>query len=252
MRQAYYMGCSVGFADYLPFYQELGLARMSRAGLRELSGFNACFARADELSALVCRSDVSSVQFAVELHSSKDTIVGLLSIPILHLGQGCTVRARDGRRLSSPVSCVLKAAEEHYQADLTNMYIHVLPTLETLNKKFKNLEDMSMRFPGWRDRGFIRSTQGLSLLDYHDTEKIFDEHVEWQVLLRQAVLSSALQVFYDLNISAHTMRLSIADALQISQQQGGAGTNMGDLEAPNLGPQDVYIIMHRQQLDSFR
>jgi len=225
----------VGFSDRFAFYQRHGLVMPGEAGQRILQGFNAYFMPADERLALVCRSTMSTMQLAFELHDKAgQTVLGLSSVRMQDFSTPHVFYPTEKQgRLYSPVSQILSVAKQHYDIDPKRIYVHLFAARTEVKRRFKDQSDMDRRFPGWYAAGLI----------YNEHQRRPENSTNsfaptgWRIRLRAAMISSIAQAFHDLNIPGEHVHLSVPDDRRPMQK--GEFT-VGDPE--KLTEQDLYIV----------
>ena len=152
-------GNEVGFGDKLDEYREAGKLKENPGGWRELPGFNAFFARADEVPAIGSRlADCAHLEFEFK-DSEGRTVIGFEhgSRPNMR-GVSAYEFAIDGRPVSY-TEYVLTTAMRHYGADPDTLTVAIASSIRAENfaKHFDSMEAMENHLPGWYDAGFLRN-----------------------------------------------------------------------------------------------
>lgn len=243
---------AVGFADELPVYESKGFISTNKAGLKELAGYNACFARKEEVSALVCRGNMSTMQVAFELQGlDRQTVIGLFSMPMLRFERKRIFQretqedaARRQEKFRSPISLALKLACEHYGIDPKQVYVHLLSGVGAIQRSFGSWSDMRKRFPGWYEQGLIGRQSGSgrnpgeqALAHYTGTWPGCDG---WFVRMQTAMMTDIVRALQDLEIPPTYVSRPMSSLLTRAKQ----GFSVGDPEL-RLTAQDLYVVSSR-------
>lgn len=226
----------VGYADRLPFYIQQGLVQYQPGKWHESQGFNAFFARANELSALTCLGTLSTTQIAVELHDGQQSIIGILTATVKNFVRSQEFPVANRRPLQSYVSLALWRAAQHYNIDPKEIYVHLMQEPREAARRFKDQVAMTERFPGWFEEGLIYNQKEPY---WHTIQEKFPQQ-NWRVRLGVAALSDIAQAAYDLGPSAD-VHLSLPPPGRSASKQNKFSA--GDPEC-DRGTKDLYIVVH--------
>lgn len=150
-------GDEVGFGDQLEQYHEAGKIKDNPEGWRELPGFNAFFARADEVPAIGSRlADCAHFEFEFK-DSEGQTVIGFEHGTRTNMkGREAYAFEIDGRPVSY-TEYVLTTAMRHYDADPTSVRVRLSSSIRPENfvKHFDDPLAMEAHVPGWQEAGFL-------------------------------------------------------------------------------------------------
>lgn len=146
----------VGFGDELDSYREAGTLKDNPDGWQELPGFNAFFARAEEVPAIGSRlADCAHFEFEFKDRDGK-TVIGFEHGTRPNMaGSGAYKFEVDGEP-ASYTHHVLDQAIRHYGADPESFQIRLSSSIRPENfiKHFDSEEKMEGHIPGWYESGF--------------------------------------------------------------------------------------------------
>lgn len=147
---------SIGFADSLAAYKP----SQNPYGWQELTGFNAFFARTNEVGALGRRlADCADINFEFKDHDGK-TVFGFEHGTRTNMkGSSAYIFEKDGTKMSY-TEYVLRNAVEHYGADAESVRIRLAAAIaaEDFIFTFADEEKLEMVLPGWQADGFARNS----------------------------------------------------------------------------------------------
>ncbi|MDB5182095.1 MAG: hypothetical protein JWP13_858, partial [Candidatus Saccharibacteria bacterium] len=179
-------GNEVGFGDELDAYREAGKLKSNAEGWQELPGFNAFFARPEELPAIGSRlADCAHFEFEFT-DSEGRTVIGF------EHGTRDNMKGRGAYAFEideSPVTYteyVLTTALRHYGANPSSLRIRLSSSIrgENFKKHFDSREAMEAHIPGWLEAGFLANATNPR---WHEGEPVVKED-EWHADTRGMML----------------------------------------------------------------
>lgn len=222
----------VGFADEL---DEYGDALEHPYGWRELTGFNAFFAREGETDALGRRlADCADINFAFQDRDG-NTVFGFQHGTRTNMfGSSRFAFEKDGKKMSF-TEYVLREAIEHYGADPTTINIKLAAAIKGHNftKHFDGREKMEEHLPGWYDDGFVLN---VSNPDWQPGNPVVPEDT-WEADTRGMITRDIKEAMKNLGIpGAHLNAHSVIDP---GDSKGGHSSHQ--FAADYGDTRDLYI-----------
>lgn len=189
----------VGFGDRLAEYEKEGdLKQNSVGGWQELPGFNAFFARTEEVSALGRRlADCADVNFEFK-DADGNTVIGFEHGTRTNMfGRSAYPFERDGKKVSFTEYTVGQAID-HYGADPASIKIKLAAAIKGHNfqKHFDSREKMEGHLPGWYEDGFVTN---ISNPDWKEGDEIIAEDT-WEADTRSMIIRDITEAMQALGV----------------------------------------------------
>jgi hypothetical protein len=228
----------VGFGDQLARYQEEGRLKENPEGWSELPGFNAFFARADEVPAIGSRlADCAHFEFEFKDREGQ-TVIGFEhgTRPNMY-GPSAYAFETDGQPVSY-THHVLAKAVEHYGADSASFQIRLSSSIRAENfvKHFDSQEKMEAHIPGWFEAGFVRN---VSNPDWQPGDPVVPED-EWHADARGLILHDIYGAMRALGIPEN--QFMCEDMLDPADTNGEFSSHEKRNEFGDT--RDLYLIAH--------
>jgi hypothetical protein len=144
----------VGFYDQLENYG--GSAKTNSVGIRELTGYNAFFAKASEkvvLGAKLADCGFAAVEFKDQ---AGEGVVGFVHLTRLNLQGESKLEFEVGGKPAGCFEYFMHEALEHYGGDPSTIIVHLIAAIkgENFNYTFKDQSPEEL-FPGWLAQGLL-------------------------------------------------------------------------------------------------
>ncbi len=179
----------VGFYDQLESYGDA--VKTNSVGIRELPGYNAFFAKADEgvvLGARLADCGFASIEFKDNLG---EDVVGFVHLTRPNLqGESKLAFEVDGHPAGS-FEYFLHETIKHYGGDISNVKVHLIAAIKAENFQHTFKDEDGQRpedqFPGWIDQGLLKNKTnpewkpGDSISPDDIWEPQYREMLRWQI-----------------------------------------------------------------------
>lgn len=196
---------NVGFADSLDSYSKLG---DNPNGWKELPGFNAFFAREDEVKALGRRlADCADINFELE-DSEGNKVFGFEHGTRTNMfGSSEYAFQKDGKKMSF-TEYVMRQAIEHYGSDPADIKIKLAAAIQAHNftKHFDSQDKLDEHLPGWYEDGFVKN---ISKPDWRPGDPVVPEDT-WEADTRGMIIHDIKMAMETLGVPAENFDMSSA------------------------------------------
>lgn len=226
----------VGFYDQLESYGEN--VKTNSVGVRELPGFNAFFARANEGVALGARlADCGFAAIEFKDDAGED-VLGFVHLTRPNMQGESKLGFEVNGQPAGSFEYFLHEALEHYGGDISSVNVRLTAAItgENFRRTFKSTEKGPEKyFPGWLDQGLLSNVSNPNWQpgDTIDPEDIWEpryrEMVRWQIM-RSGISPE---------------QLDETDMIDPGNLELGHASNHAGKHGPMPDARDAYLVMPR-------
>jgi hypothetical protein len=225
----------VGFADQLDEYD----VQQNPEGWRELSGFNAFFARTDEESALGRRlADCSDINYEFTDAEGKSVIGFEHGTRTNMTGESDLQYERDGKKVNF-TEYVLGQAIDHYGADPQTIKIKLAAAIQGRNFTFTFTDIFKMEevLPGWYSGGLLENKDNSNWAPNSDGS--LNATDVWEADSRQLILHDIYQAAENLGIP--TDNIDVLSPIDPAESDGMFSSQTKSRLGKSQASRDLYI-----------
>lgn len=235
-------GDEVGFGDQLHDYQSAGRLQVNPEGWAELPGFNAFFARPEEVPAIGSRlADCAHFEFEFKDRDGK-TVIGFEHGTRPNMAGPTAYKFEEDGRPVSYTHHVLTRAIDHYGSDPASFRIRLSSSIRPENfvKYFDSQEKMESHIPGWLEAGFV---ENVSRPDWQPGDPIMSEDA-WHADARGLILHDINEAMEVLGIPPE--QFVADDMLDPADTNGEFSSYERRSEFGDF--RDLYMVAHQSAL----
>jgi len=231
-------GNEVGFGDMLQTYADKGKLKSNPEGWRELPGFNAFFARPEEVPAIGSRlADCAHLEFEFNDRDGNKVIGFEHGTRPNMYGPDAYAFELNGQPVSY-TQFVIGSAIEHYGADPASIQIRISSSIKPDNfvKHFADVAQMEKHIPGWYSAGYVKN---ISKPDWKPGDAIDYEHV-WHADARGLILHDTKEAMEALGVPAANL---VADEMLDPADTAGEYSSYENRSVFG-DTRDLYLVAH--------